>query len=239
MNRTLRRPMFRMGGAAEGITSGLDKPRKQFFDGSKPNPRRTFLEAQQAAIKPDILKMMYAKQFPDKTEEQVQTEVDNFLSGNDNIIANTNTTNTMQIAGDRATAIPSIEEKAAEAMANAKRFAGSQEPMSRNEMLARFLIPFGLNLATATPSGGLLSTAAGAAKQPVEMLVKGIDQRREAKTEREADLFAAFLSSGLQDRREDKKLAAQELKDSKELLTLYDRTLQRNVVVQAEMCIII
>ena len=225
--------MFRMGGAAEGITSGLDKPRKQFFDGSKPNPRRTFLEAQQAAIKPDILKMMYAKQFPDKTEEQVQTEVDNFLSGNDNIIANTNTTNTMQIAGDRATAIPSIEEKAAEAMANAKRFAGSQEPMSRNEMLARFLIPFGLNLATATPSGGLLSTAAGAAKQPVEMLVKGIDQRREAKTEREADLFAAFLSSGLQDRREDKKLAAQELKDSKELLTLYDRTLQRNVVVQA------
>ena len=225
--------MFRMGGAAEGITSGLDKPRKQFFDGSKPNPRRTFLEAQQAAIKPDILKMMYAKQFPDKTEEQVQTEVDNFLSGNDNIIANTNTTNTMQIAGDRATAIPSIEEKAAEAMANAKRFAGSQEPMSRNEMLARFLIPFGLNLATATPSGGLLSTAAGAAKQPVEMLVKGIDQRREAKTEREADLFAAFLSSGLQDRREDKKLAAQELKDSKELLTLYDRTLQRNVVVEA------
>ena len=226
--------MFRMGGAAEGITSGLDKPRKQFFDGSKPNPRRTFLEAQQAAIKPDILKMLYASKFPDKTEEQVQTEVDNFLSGKDDIITNTNTTNTtntMQIAGDRATAIPSIEEKAAEAMANAKRFAGSQEPMSRNEMLARFLIPFGLNLATATPSGGLLSTAAGAAKQPVEMLVKGIDQRREAKTEREADLFAAFLSSGLQDRREDKKLAAQELKDSKELLTLYDRTLQRNVVV--------
>ena len=30
MNRTLRRPMFRMGGAAEGITSGLDKPRQQY-----------------------------------------------------------------------------------------------------------------------------------------------------------------------------------------------------------------
>ena len=26
MNRTLRRPMFRMGGSAEGITSGLDAP---------------------------------------------------------------------------------------------------------------------------------------------------------------------------------------------------------------------
>ena len=30
MNRTLKRPMFRMGGAAEGITSGLDKPRQQY-----------------------------------------------------------------------------------------------------------------------------------------------------------------------------------------------------------------
>ena len=29
MNRTLKRPMFRMGGsAAEGITSGLDKPKR-------------------------------------------------------------------------------------------------------------------------------------------------------------------------------------------------------------------
>ena len=236
MNRTLRRPMFRMGGAAEGITSGLDKPRKQFFDGSQPNPRRTFLEAQQAAIKPDILKMMYSRQFPNKTEEQVQTEVDNFLSGKDNIIANTNTTNTtntMQTAGDRATALPSRDQVAAEAMANAKRFVGSQEPMSRNEMLARFLIPFGLDFATRTPSGNLFATAAASAKDPFDMLIKGIDQRREAKTDREADLFAAFLSSGLQERREDKKLAAQKLKDSRELLTLYDKTKEENVIVRA------
>ena len=27
MNRTLRRPMFRTGGSAEGITSGLDVPK--------------------------------------------------------------------------------------------------------------------------------------------------------------------------------------------------------------------
>ena len=37
MNRTLRRPMFRMGGAAEGITSGLD--RKPFDKGSDPYDR--------------------------------------------------------------------------------------------------------------------------------------------------------------------------------------------------------
>ncbi len=35
MNRTLKRPMFRIGGSAgTGITSGLDQPRKQYANGS-------------------------------------------------------------------------------------------------------------------------------------------------------------------------------------------------------------
>ena len=38
MNRTLKRPMFRMGGSTgTGITSGLDQPRKQYREGT-PNP---------------------------------------------------------------------------------------------------------------------------------------------------------------------------------------------------------
>ena len=37
MNRTLKRPMFRMGGAAEGITSGLD--RKPLKEGTDPYDR--------------------------------------------------------------------------------------------------------------------------------------------------------------------------------------------------------
>ena len=38
MNRTLKRPMFRIGGSAgTGITSGLDKPRAQYANGT-PNP---------------------------------------------------------------------------------------------------------------------------------------------------------------------------------------------------------
>jgi len=37
MNRTLKRPMFRIGGSAgSGITSGLDQPRKQYQQGSMP-----------------------------------------------------------------------------------------------------------------------------------------------------------------------------------------------------------
>ena len=38
MNRTLKRPMFRIGGSAgSGITSGLDQPRKQYQQGSMPS----------------------------------------------------------------------------------------------------------------------------------------------------------------------------------------------------------
>ena len=43
MNRVLKRPMFRIGGSAgTGITSGLDKPRQQYQQGT-PNPYATEL----------------------------------------------------------------------------------------------------------------------------------------------------------------------------------------------------
>ena len=43
MNRTLKRPMFRMGGSTgTGITSGLDQPRKQYNQGSNPYNMGTF-----------------------------------------------------------------------------------------------------------------------------------------------------------------------------------------------------
>ena len=215
MNRTLKRPMFRMGGAADGITSGLDKPRQQYNQAGIVNPFDVDKKVQNAAKMKDAAMSVFLK----GAEARGQFDQEPASS--------------IQLSGDKATGDMSQEQAIAEALARAKQFSGSQEPMSGREMTARFLIPFGLNFATATPSGGLFSTAAAAAKEPVDMLIKGIDQRRADKTEREADLFAAFLSSGLQERREDKKLAAQELKESKELLTLYDRTLQRNVVVEA------
>jgi len=40
MNRTLTRPMFRMGGSTgTGITSGLDVPRKQYESGKRVTQR--------------------------------------------------------------------------------------------------------------------------------------------------------------------------------------------------------
>jgi hypothetical protein len=167
MNRTLKRPMFRIGGKAEGITSGLDRP--GYSNGS---------------------------------------------------------------TADIATGGISRDEIIAQAMADAKKFSQS-EPMSRNEMLGRFLIPFGLNFASATPSGSILADAARSAVDPAAQLAAAIDKRRDTKTEREADLFSAFLTSGLSERKQDKKLAAEKLKDSQELLTLYDNELEKNVIVKA------
>ena len=52
MSRTLKRPMFRMGGAAEGITSGLDKPRQQYQNGDKvQSALDTTIRAQEALQK--------------------------------------------------------------------------------------------------------------------------------------------------------------------------------------------
>ena len=167
MNRTLKRPMFRIGGKADGITSGLDRP--GYSNGS---------------------------------------------------------------TADIATGNISRDEIIAQAMADAKKFSQS-EPMSRNEMLGRFLIPFGLNFASATPSGSILADAARSAVDPAAQLAAAIDKRRDTKTEKEADLFSAFLTSGLSERKQDKKLAAEKLKDSQELLTLYDNELEKNVIVKA------
>ena len=216
MNRTLKRPMFRMGGAADGITSGLDKPRQQYNQaGMVKNQFEADRLAQNAAKMKDAAMSVFLK----GAEARGQFDQEPASS--------------IQLSGDTATSGLTRDEIIAQAMADAKQFSGSQEPMSGREMAARFLIPFGLNFATATPSGGLLSTAAAAAKDPVDMLIKGIDQRRDARTERESDLFGALLSSELQEMRDDKKLAAEKLKDSRELLTLYDKTKEENVIVRA------
>ena len=64
MNRTLRRPMFRMGGSAEGITSGLDVPnlnasRENFQNGntdmeSRYNRAMDFIKSKQAPRRSDF-----------------------------------------------------------------------------------------------------------------------------------------------------------------------------------------
>jgi hypothetical protein len=71
----------------------------------------------------------------------------------------------------------------------------------RNEAISRFLINFGLDMASRPPTGkgfsGLLATAAGAAKDPTAQLFKDIDDRRLTKQAAEADLFKTLLQGNI------------------------------------------
>ena len=142
MNRTLKRPMFRMGGsAAEGITSGLDKPKRGLVD----EPGK------------------YSQQLTDMS----------------NVLARTR------------------EQMTPENIQAYQPYV--QRP--QGEALNRFLINFGLNLASTPPTGkgfsGLISTAAGAAKQPTTDLFADIDRERLTKQAAEADLFKTLLEGNI------------------------------------------
>ena len=142
MNRTLKRPMFRMGGsAAEGITSGLDKPKRGLVN----EPGKY---SQPPLDLPNLLT---------KTREQMTPE----------------------------------------------NIAAYQPFMQRpqGEALNRFLINFGLDLASRPPTGkgfsGLIGTAASAAKEPTAQLFADIDRERLSKQTAEADLFKTLLEGNI------------------------------------------
>ncbi len=139
MSRTLRRPMFRMGGSTnEGITSGLDKPRQGY---KLPGTVQPF----------DMSRVL------SDTRSQMTPE-------------------------NLAAYAPYIDRP-------------------EGEGLSRFLINFGLNLASTPPVGkgfsGLISTAAGAAKQPTAELFKDLDDQRLTKKAAEADLFKTLLQGNI------------------------------------------
>jgi hypothetical protein len=142
MNRTLKRPMFRMGGSASaGITSGLDKPKRGLVN----EPGKY---SQPPLDLPNLLT---------KTREQMTPE----------------------------------------------NIAAYQPFMQRpqGEALNRFLINFGLDLASRPPTGrgfsGLIGTAASAAKAPTEQLFADIDRERLSKQTAEADLFKTLLEGNI------------------------------------------
>ena len=148
MNRVLRRPMFRIGGSAgTGITSGLDKPRKQYENGDK------------------------------VTQDDPQDRTQKFS--------------------------PSIEQ--------AIEFAKlAKDPRVRKELfpsagglrpgsLPGFLTSFGLNLASATPTGpgfsGLLATGAKAAQQPFQTFQAARLARADDEARFAQDLFESNIQS--------------------------------------------
>ena len=136
MNRTLRRPMFRMGGSTnEGITSGLDAPRQNYNKAGQ------------------VLPYNMAELVKQSQEQAMDPAV-------------------------RAAYQPYFERP-------------------EGEGLSRFLINFGLNLASTPPMGkgfsGLISTAAGAAKEPTKELFEDLDREKLQKNVADADLFKTIM----------------------------------------------
>jgi len=125
MNRTLKRPMFRIGGSAgTGITSGLD--RKPFQEGTDPYDR-----------------------------------------------ALSTTTRAME---------------------DLEKFRGTQSGL-RPGSLPGFLTQFGLNLASATPTGNIFATAAKAAQDPFKTFQAAKMAERDDRSKRAEDIFSGALAS--------------------------------------------
>jgi len=166
MNRTLKRPMFRMGGSTgTGITSGLDRPGYKMGTtvGDKFFPYGPGDSVAQGAL--DII-----NRFPKRMNAGKQPTTDQGSVTVPQIGLNQNRT-------------PSIKKLSRE-----ERMLEAIGQRDKGQDISKFLINFGLNLASATPRGGLLATAAEAAKGPSGELFSADEEREEL--ERQVKLAA-------------------------------------------------
>ena len=125
-NRTLKRPMFRMGGSTNsGITSGLQSSRQNYAMGD-------IVKDTREGMTPEVIESY--RPYPERP---------------------------------------------------------------KGEGMSRFLTSFGLNLASTSPTQGLLSAMATSAKGPTEQLYADIDAQRMGKTQSEADLFKMMLEGNI------------------------------------------
>ena len=167
MNRILKRPMFRMGGAAEGITSGLDKPRQQYAPG-----------------------------------------------------------------GD-------VEEQFSRTRALFEKQGLLDKPLTGRQELSRFLIPFGLNFATATPRGGgfsgLLASAAGAAKDPVTDLFARRDEAAKDRKELDQAILGDVIDRDFKRTQQTELLKAEKEENIRELKNNIDKLKQEGINKNKEL----
>jgi len=147
MNRVLKRPMFRMGGSSsDGIMTGVDRAPYQF--GTKPID---FPGTQEE----------YDKQMQELQDKGI-FNVSGSRTGGPKRITNTenkNEFNMEDLKADDSEVTTEFERRKA---LMDSLVGQSALPMSS------FLTQFGLNLASASPRGGLIATAAEAAKEPLK-----------------------------------------------------------------------
>ena len=147
MNRVLKRPMFRMGGSSsDGIMTGVDRAPYQF--GTKPID---FPGTQED----------YDKQMQELQDKGI-FNVSGSRTGGPKKITNTEDKNEFNIEDLKADDSEVTTEFERRKALMDSLVGQSALPMSS------FLTQFGLNLASASPRGGLIATAAEAAKEPLK-----------------------------------------------------------------------
>ena len=147
MNRILKRPMFRMGGSSsDGIMTGVDRAPFQF--GTKPID---FPGTQED----------YDKQMKELQDKGI-FNVSGSRTGGPKRIKNTEDKNEFNIEDLKADDSEVTTEFERRKALMDSLVGKSALPMSS------FLTQFGLNLASASPRGGLIATAAEAAKEPLK-----------------------------------------------------------------------
>jgi len=166
MNRVLKRPMFRRGGSTgTGITSGLDRPGYKMGTtvGGQFFPYGPGDRVAQGAL--DVINKFPARMNAGKQPTMAQGSV------------------TVPQIGLNQNRTPSIKKLSTE-----ERMLEALGQRDKGQDISKFLINFGLNLASATPRGGLLATAAEAAKGPSGELFSADEEREEL--ERQVKLAA-------------------------------------------------
>ena len=174
MNRTLKRPMFRMGGSTgTGITSGLDRP--GYADGSLGITigDKFFPYGEGDKVPQDALDVINA--FPNRMNAMKQPTVDQ------------GTKTPMLSMGQNKT--PSIKRLSTE-----ERMREAMGGRDRGRDFSKFLIQGGLNLVSGRGGRGTLASIADAFKDPTSELFSA--EEEQAELERQIKLAAVQSDIG-------------------------------------------
>jgi len=195
INRILKRPMFRMGGSSSGgITSGLDRAPYQFgtkpedYPGSQAEYDAEMKMLQEKQIGPFVPQEIVDEGMKKlkKYEEQKSFDELGFDEGD---LA-------FPMTGQKKKNEFNIEELKAGDDGVESEFERRKSLMDslvgKSALpMSSFLTQFGLNLASASPRGGLIATAAEAAKEPLKTFqAMKVQERSEDK-----DLLESVIES--------------------------------------------
>jgi len=187
MNRILRRPMFRTGGSAEGITSGLDTPKRGLVDGpggyagktlEQMGVPKTFITAHSHLPDREIQRAWQTK----------QRELDEYFANKKNIDINTKGGNFSNFSGMKVSDLGGMSLGQLQELSKAMAY----KPRGTN--VYDFMTEFGLDLLSRPKSGNIFQQVATSAKEPYSKYMERKKEADEQAYGSESDMFKTMMS---------------------------------------------